>query len=266
MVDPVVVPNEVVEVAPVTPEVAPVAPVVSTEPVVPVEPVTPAEGAWVPVTEEIKFSDVKYGDVPVEVTIPVEVANFAGEKGIDVAAVSKELYSSEDFTLSEDTLSGLYEAFGQWQVDAYLSGIKAKNDAMSGAHTTQVATQTANEAAAWEETMTVMGGEDRWNDLSAYASTLDSAEVDEFNSVMANGSIHMQQLMIKDLFARYTEAGAPIAPAVLDLEEGGTGGDPSGGEAALSQAQYLDLLRTGKYKEDPVKFDKLRRAGMAKGL
>lgn len=264
MEDPIVAPEVVV--APETTEVAPVAPVVPEAPITPTEPVTPSEGAWVPITEEIKFSDVKYGDIPVEVTIPVEVANFAGEKGIDVAAVSKELYSSEDFTLSEDTLSGLYEAFGQWQVDAYLSGIKAKNDAMSGAHTTQVATQTANEAAAWEETMVIMGGEDKWADLSAYASTLDPAEVAEFNAVMADGSIHMQQLMIKDLFSRYTEAGAPIAPTVLDLEEGGTGGDPSGGETALSSAQYLELLRTGKYKEDPVKYDKLRRAGMAKGL
>lgn len=267
--EPVVAPV----VDPATPVVDPVvAPVVDdkdpVEPVVPVEPVKPAEGDFTPVTEDVKFSDgIKFGGQDVEVTIPADLVNFTAEKGIDAQAVSKELYASEDFTLSEETKASLYEAFGQWQVDTYLAGIKASNDNTMASHASDVEALGVAEKAAWDATMEVMGGEDRWDDLSSYADqTMDDAEFDEFNEVMKTGSLRMQQLMIADVFGKFKAAGAPVATTILDLEEGATGGDPTGGDSPLSQSAFLDLMRTGEYKKDPAKYDALRRAGMAKGI
>jgi len=257
-----------------TPDVAPVvdpvvAPVV--EPVVnPADTTTvtdPVKETPAAFADDLKYSEVKYGGLDVDITIPADIANFAAENGIDAEAVSRELYGSEDFSLTDETRTKLDEAFGKWQVDAYLSGLKAKNDAMVGTHNSDTEARTTAETAAWDNTMEIMGGEDKWADMSAYAvANLDAAEVEEFNEIMANGSLRMQQLMIKDVYSRFEAAGAPVAPTVLDLEEGGTGEDPGGGEGPMTAAAYLELLTSGKYKEDPVKYDKLRRAGIAKGL
>ena len=77
----------------------------------------------------------------------------------------------------------------------------------------------------------------------------------------------MQQLMIKDLYGKFAIDGAPVAPVILDLEEGANSGDAGGGvESALTAAAYLDLIKTGEYKKDPAKYDALRRAGLQKGM
>jgi len=265
-----------VPAAPAPPAQESVAPVVAPEikpdAVAPVEPAKPTEtpktgSEWTPVTEDITIPGVKYGEYNVDVKIPIEIANMAGEKGVDIEAVSNELYASEDFNLSEETLTGLYEAFGKFQVDTYLSHIKSSNDSMINSHKGEVETRSKNEEAAWNATMEVMGGEDRWEDLSAYASAkLDAEEIEEFNEVMDKGSLRMQQLMIKDLYGKFAAEGAPVAPVILDLEEGETGGDPGKVQSALTSDAYLDLIKTGEYKKDPAKYDALRRAGMKRGI
>lgn len=249
-------------------KVAPVEPVATDAPEVPADAstVTPTEGEFVPVTEEIIYSDMKYGGMDVNVTVPVEVANLAGEKGIDIQAVSKELYDSEDFSLSEATLGTLYDAFGKFQVDTYLRSVKAGNDQAVNDYNTQVEYMNEAEKGAWEATMEVMGGEDKWDDLSAYAlSNMEDDELDEFNEIMKTGTPRMQQLMIKDVYSRFKEAGAPVAPTVLDLEEGQTGG-VSDGTGPLTGAEFLKLITSGEYKKDPEKYDTLRRQGLAKGI
>lgn len=243
------------------------------EPVVPEAPVsteTSKESDWTPVTENIALEGVKYGGFDVAVEIPADLANYAGEKGVDIQAVSNELYASPDFSLSQETLDGLYESFGKWQVDAYLDGIKAKNDAVMGSYKTQLDANQANQEAAWNETLEIMGGEDRWNDLDGYAqANLTEDELSEFNEVMEKGSIRMQKLMIKDLYSKFEAAGAPVAPnepKILDLEEGDNQGAGDAANSALSSAEYLKLLTSGEYKKDPAKYDALRRLGMSKGI
>jgi len=240
---------------------------------VPADPETASKEPSEPSTGESVAEDVKYSEgaqfngKPVEVTIPADLINFGNEHNLDIQALSKELYSSEDFTLSEESLNAAYEAFGKWQVDTYLSGLKASNLAMLNEHEQTLESRAAAEKEAWDATMEIMGGEDRWDDLSSYAaSSLSDAEIEEFNKVMQEGSLKMQQLMIKDLYSKFTEAGAPAAPTVLDLEEGNTGGDPLSGNEALSSSQFLELMKSGEYKNNPEKYDRLRRAGIAKGI
>lgn len=256
------------EVTPVEDKTAEVTPVEEDKPK---EEVKTKEGEteFTPVEEGLKVSEgMTYNGVEVEVDIPADLINMAGEKGIDIQEVSKELYTSEDFTLSEETMNGLYEAFGKWQVDSYLEGIKAKNDAVMGEFNTK-AEQTKQEAeAAWKETVEIIGGEENWEHMDAYAAeNLSDEELEEFNNVMENGSIRMQKLMIKDLYSRY-ESGAPPTEGhkILDLEEGASGPANVSDMNPLSQADYLQLLTTGKYKDDPAKYDNLRRLGIQKGI
>lgn len=249
-----------------TPVVAPEATPISTDTDIPVQPETPAEG--VPAhSEDIKFDGVKYGDLDVTVNIPADLANMAAEKGIDAQAISKELYESEDFTLSQESLDGLYDAFGKWQVDTYLSGLKAKNDAMVSSYQQDQESRTKAEESAWESTLEIMGGEDKWNDLSVYASeNLSEEEMEEFNAIMENGTLKMQQLMIADLFGKFSAAGAPVAPVSLDLEGGGASAPVVSENGPLSYQDYLELFQTGEYKNNPELYDKRRQLGMAKGL
>jgi hypothetical protein len=194
----------------------------------------------------------------------MDMANFCADAGIDVEAVAKEIYSPDG--LSEATRESLNTAFGKWQVDAYLSGLEAKNaQTMAQFKTDQEAATKAAEDA-WNATMEIMGGEDRWDALDAYAaSTLSESEIEEFNAVMKNGSLYMQQLMIKDLWSKYEAAGKPDAPVKLDLE-GGDNTPPSDTSGAITQAEYLEAFRNGEYRKDPAAWDERRKAGMAKGI
>lgn len=250
------------EVIPTIPE-TPGTTVTTEVPLVP-EGDKPADKEAVP-AEAISLDNAKFAGMDVDVSIPAEVVSFATQHGFDAKEIAAELYGSEDFTLSPETKGKLYEAFGQFQVDAYLDGIKMKNDYLIAAHQGEVARKVESEKQAWDATIAVMGGEDRWDDMSAFAmKTLPEDEVEEFNHVMEHGTLRMQQLMIKDLYSRYEAAGKPPAPTILELEEGGTTGVEDG-SVALSKEQFIKIVGTKEYKANPAKYDALRRLGMQQG-
>jgi hypothetical protein len=219
--------------------------------------------------EAIIIDKVKYGDYDVSVNIPPDLVALANEKEIDIKALSEELYSSENFSLSDESLNKLYDAFGKWQVDTYLSGLKASNEVMLSEYKNQQSTKAEAEKQAWDKTIEIMGGEDRWTDLNAFAeANLSEEEIEDFNHVMKNGSIKLQELMIRDLWSKFTDSGAPLAPATndLDLEEGGSTTKTQDTTGPLSQEDYLKLFVTGEYKKNPELFDKRRQLGIAKGI
>lgn len=75
-------------------------------------------------TEEVQYF---FGEHEVTVDIPQDVTDSLKEKGIDAKQVAKELYSKGGkFELSDATKQKLYDAFGKFAVDAYLSGLKAQ--------------------------------------------------------------------------------------------------------------------------------------------
>jgi hypothetical protein len=217
-----------------------------------------------PHTEDLVIPGIEYDGAMVDINIPSDLANFAVENGVDIESVAKEVYSADG--LSDETKQSLYDAFGKWQVDAYLDGIKAKDQlTMSEFKSTQEATAKAQEEA-WNATMELMGGEDRWDDLNAYAEgALSEAEIADFNAVMKDGSLYMQKLAIADLWGKYESAGKPEAPVKLDLE-GGDNAPASETGGAVTQAEYLEAFRNGEYRKDPDTWDKRRSAGISKGL
>lgn len=269
MADEIVVEPEVnpVDPAPADPAPAPADPApVDPAPAdpAPVDPAPADPAPGEPITEDIIIEGLTYGDHTVNVTIPPDMANFASEKGIDIEAVAKEVYSKDGLT--DATKQTLYDAMGKWQVDAYLDGLKAKDQANLDSALATAEQQTKAQEEAWDETMTIMGGEDRWNDLDAFAlSTLSEAEIAEFNAVMENGSLYMQKLMIADLWGKYAAAGAPAAPVQLDLETGDNipAGDAKG---AITSEEYMAAFTSGDYHKDPAAWDARRQAGIQKGL
>jgi len=216
------------------------------------------------VTEDISLTGLKYEGQDVTVNIPADLANAVAEKGIDAEAITKELYSPEG--LSQETRDALNEAFGKWQVDAYLKGL----DALNRENIAQFKTETENNAkaqeTAWNETLEIMGGEDRWADLDSFATnTLSQEDLDEFNAVMKDGTLKMQKLMIHDLWNQFESAGKPEPTASLDLEKG-ENIPVSDTKSAISQAEYFEAFQNGEYRKDAQAWDARRKAGMLKGI
>jgi len=226
--------------------------------------VAPGEPSVPPHTEDLKVEGIEYDGALVDINIPADLANFAQEKGFDASEIATELYSKEG--LSEETRNALNEAFGKWQVDTYLDGLKAK-DSMTMQQFKEGQESAAKAAEeAWNETLELMGGEDRWNDLDAFAmENLSEEEIAEFNEVMEKGTLRVQKLMIADIWRQYEAAGKPDAPVKLDLETGDNSkvADSSG---AVTQAEYFEAFKNGEYRKNPAEWDQRRQAGLAKGI
>jgi hypothetical protein len=228
------------------------------------EDVKPGEQSNPPHTEELRTDKFEYQGAMVDVVIPPDMANFAQEAGFDAMEIAKEMYSPEG--LSEDTRNALNEAFGKWQVDLFLDGVAAKDAATMKSFTESQESAKAAAETAWNDTLELMGGEDRWADLSAYAEkNLSEDDIAEFNEVMKNGTLRMQKLMIQDLWSQFDSAGKPPAPAELDLEDGSNQAPASSG-GSVSQAEYLASFQNGEYAKDPAGWDARRQAGIAKGI
>jgi anti-sigma28 factor (negative regulator of flagellin synthesis) len=225
--------------------------------------VAPGEPSVPPHTEDLTVEGIEYDGVLVDINIPADLANFAQEKGFDAQEIATEIYSKEG--LSEKTRNALNEAFGKWQVDTYLDGLKAK-DSMTMQQFKENQESAAKAAeTAWNETLELMGG-DRWNDLDAFAAeNLSEEEIAEFNEVMEKGSLRVQKLMIADIWRQYEAAGKPDAPVKLDLETGDNS-KVADSSSAVTQAEYFEAFKNGEYRKNPAEWDQRRQAGLAKGI
>lgn len=205
---------------------------------------------------------LKYEGQDVEVEIPDDLVETFKAQGLDAQALANELYSGEEFGLSEETKAGLYKLYGKTVVEGYLEGLKARNDSVfSQLKQQQQQAEEANEKI-WNETLELVGGEEGWNGLEEYAlEKLSDEELDEFNQVMASGSRYAQKLALKDLKARRE---GTEGTGELELVEGDSRSNSDKG--FLSKQEYLELHTSGEYRKDPKKYDSLRQAGMARGL
>lgn len=222
--------------------------------------------------EQLQFA---YGDVQVKVEIPEDISAAFSEKELDAKAITAELYTSKDFSLTNETKEKLYGAFGKTLVDTYLSALKQNNDhIVSDFKAKHESTQKAQaDAVKW--------GEDKSQELFGvdYAkleeralATLDDSQLAQFNAAMESGSRWLQEAAFTAL-KQHLDAAAEgtVAP---DIELGGkaaTGQE----EGPLSQADYIrQIAQIGRtlrskpadYKAAMDKLDVRRRAGMAAGI
>lgn len=221
--------------------------------------------------EEVSYF---FGGEEVTIEVPQEVEEELKAKGLDAYAIAAELYAKDgDFSLSEETKQKLYDAFGKFAVDAYLSGLKAQNEAFMLRSENEAKEREAADVQRFADISKECGGEEGWNRLEEWAlESLSDDELTAFNAVMQSGNQYLQMYAVRELEARRKAAQGddevtlvqPSAPAV-DASD----------NSPLSAQEYIREIsqlsqRFGRDRkaaaEAQAKLDARRRAGMAKGL
>lgn len=221
--------------------------------------------------EEVSYF---FGGEEVTIEVPQDVEEELKAKGLDAYAIAAELYAKDgDFSLSEETKQKLYDAFGKFAVDAYLSGLKAQNEAFMLRSENEAKEREAADVQRFTDISKECGGEEGWNRLEEWAlENLSDDELTAFNAVMQSGNQYLQMYAVRELEARRKAAQGddevtlvqPSAPAV-DASD----------NSPLSAQEYIREIsqlsqRFGRDRraaaEAQAKLDARRRAGMAKGL
>lgn len=214
-----------------------------------------------------------FGDLQVEIDIPQDVTDALSEKGLDAAAIAAELYGKGgEFKLSEETLGKLYEAFGKFSVDAYLSGLKATNDGFMHGLDKQEADRVAADTERYGIVSAECGGDEGWGRLETFAlETLSQDELDAFNAVMASGNQYLQQYAVRELEGRRKAAQGDDEVTLIQPDSVRT----EGNNGPLTAAEYMKEISSlgTKFGRDRVaaaayerKLDERRRAGIARGI
>lgn len=252
-------------VQPETPAEASVEPEVSVEPTVEPEVTPEVEAEPEPEVKEettegsaepVVVTDLNYQGINMSVTIPEDALKMCSDKGLDASELVKELYGSEDFNFSAETREKLNESFGSFFVDAILGGLKAQQGQI-------MSDIKAAEVAAFENVSSIVGGEEGWGKLEAFAATLPSEVTEEFNQIMQTGTPYMQRLAVSDLVGQMN-GNEPAVAQPLNLIEGSD--RVSSEPTMLNAEEYRAILRTDEYKANPAKYDQMRRNGMAQGI
>lgn len=215
-----------------------------------------------------------FGGEEVTIEVPQEVEEELKAKGLDAHAIAAELYAKDgDFSLSEETKQKLYDAFGKFAVDAYLSGLKAQNEAFMLRSENEAKEREAADVQRFTDISKECGGEEGWNRLEEWAlESLSDDELTAFNAVMQSGNQYLQMYAVRELEARRKAAQGddevtlvqPSAPAV-----GASENSPLSAQEYIREISQLSQ-RFGRDRkaaaEAQAKLDARRRAGMAKGL
>ena len=221
--------------------------------------------------EEVSYF---FGGEEVTIEVPQEVEEELKAKGLDAHAIAAELYAKDgDFSLSEETKQKLYDAFGKFAVDAYLSGLKAQNEAFMLRSENEAKEREAADVQRFTDISKECGGEEGWNRLEEWAlESLSDDELTAFNAVMQSGIQYLQMYAVRELEARRKAAQGddevtlvqPSAPAV-DASDN----SPLSAQDYIREISQLSQ-RFGRDRkaaaEAQAKLDARRRAGMAKGL
>lgn len=215
-----------------------------------------------------------FGGEEVEIEIPEDVDAALKEKGLDASKVAAELYAKEgEFSLSDETKQKLYDAFGKFAVDAYLSGLKATNEGFMHRHAESIKEAEAADAQRFTDISNECGGEEGWGRLEQWAlEALSDDELTAFNAVMESGNQYLQQYAVRELEGRRKAAQGDdkvelveaSAPAQADADNG-----PLTREAYIRATAEIGRTFGNDRKaaaEAQAKLDARRRAGMAAGL
>lgn len=226
-----------------------------------------------------------YNGQEVTITISDELTAAAEGYGItpdQLQSLSNDLYSGEDFNLSDESRELLRTAgVSDFMINQYLSGLKLQNDKMFSDHEASIKGQAEARDKAWAETQEIIGGgEEAWDAMSDWANeNLTDAEMSDWEAIMKSDNWYMQKLAIKDLHARSKSGSASdsLHPAQADGSMTGSsvelfeanGGSTSNSTSAISGEQFRELMKDPKYFSDPEfqkSVDARRKLGQAKGL
>lgn len=219
--------------------------------------------------DEVSFY---WGDQAVDIEIADDVSAALQEKGLDAMAIAKELYAKDgSFNLSDETKQKLYDAFGKFSVDAYLSGLKAQNEMFVLNQTRDAERMEQANTERYQAISQEIGGEEGWGRLEAFAlETLSDEELTAFNEVMNSGNQYLQAYAVRELESRRVKAQGDDKVTLIP----GNAAVASEGGPLSRQEYQVELARiASEFKHDKAAharaeaaLDARRRAGLAKGL
>lgn len=256
-------------VTPVAPaaEVTPAAAALTT-PVAPVVPIAPVVPQLQPANNyDSSKSTYNYNGLDVEMESSGEMESTLGKLGLSSGDVLKELTSSKDFVLHPSTRATLDQAFGVGMVNTLIDGIKAQFENSHGEITRGKEAEKTAQAVQWKTVLDQVGGQEAWDALDAWASAKDSPlsteQFEAFNKIMSGTDSYAHKLAINDLM----ELKDGKKETVLNLIKGDI---PAQDSDVLNRNDFLNLYNNvdgkGLYKQNPGKYDAMRRRGKAKGL
>lgn len=214
---------------------------------------------------------VQYNGMDWIIDIPDEYSKELESHGIKASEVAKELYSSSDFSLTEETRAKLDAAYGKVTVDMYLNTLKQNNDNfVKNYQYEQESVKAQNQAVlAWGEEQ-IKGSFQDWNAFeSAILSSFDDNKLEQFNAAMQSGNKMVQQYAFKAALQELQAKPNTVQP----LEVGTSVPDSTGG--ALTAAQYSqELIKAGRelrgnraeYARVMQQLDQRRLAGISRGI
>jgi hypothetical protein len=222
--------------------------------------------------DNLLIEGLKYGDVEVNAEIPQEVNDLLKEKGFSAQELTKELYEGGEISLPQETLDQLYEAYGKFQVDSYMDGLKSHAALMEYTSKEQAeGLETAN-TEAWNSALETVGTEENWTAMETWlqseeGSTISDDKIAQFNEVMENGSPYMKDLAIKSMYAEFTSTLPEDAPELQLIE--GTPIQSAGGKDYLTAQEFFDIQVSGDYSKatasERQSWDDQRQKGISKG-
>lgn len=216
-------------------------------------------------TEATPLSNLMFDGVSVTIDVPDDVRQLADSKGFDAEKLISELFNSETFEFSEETRTALDAAYGKTYVDFLLKGLSADMKGSVGAYKDGIAAKEKAETDAYENVLSIVGGEEGWAKLEDFANAQGADFVDGLNEAMKSGNRWLQEMAINHAVALMSPAQAEVeAVKPLELIQGD--GVVSASKSHCSALEYREAIANGEYNKEPAKWDALRRAGMAKGL
>ncbi len=233
---------------------------------------TPEEGKEPTSSEASEEPELYWGETPVTVEVPDDLRSELSDKGIDVDKAVSELYAKEgEFTLSDETRAAAEAAYGKSAVSAFLSSLKAQNEAQSFRNEVTAKEQKAAEEQAVQWSNELVGGEESWDAMSEWVfstEALTDEEVSAFNQAMQTPNRYVQELAIKDLQRRYKEANGDGDPQLVDGDSASisTVGGPMTREEYQAEIARIDGLPHSQRSEAMATADARRQAGLNKGL
>lgn len=224
-------------------------------------------------TEEGEFF---IGDTEVEITVPDDIRSELTEKGLDVDQIVKEMYSKGgNGRPSEGTIGKLYELYGKFSVDSYFNALEIQNSNTLESQAREEEDLSKAEAARFDECVEMLGGQEVWDSLEAFAlENLSDEELKDFNEVMGSGLPFAQNLALLDLKAKMGQDKGD-SPDGLVTPDSSAAPEADEVGAPMSKQEYLREVGVigEKFRYDPKGFDKAskeldarRRLGMQRGL
>lgn len=216
--------------------------------------------------------ELYWGDTPVDVEVPDDLRSELSEKGIDVDKAVAELYAKDgDFNLSDETRAAAEAAYGKSAVSAFLNSLKSQNEAQSFKNevTAKEAKAAEEQAKAWSDEL--VGGEESWDAMAEWVSADESISDDEiasFNEAVQSSNKYIQELAIRDMHRRYTEANGDGDPVLVDGDSASRSsmGGPMTSADYMSEIARIDSLPHSERGPATAAADARRQAGINKGI